>query len=92
MMKAGGTSNRESTRRAVFSPIRKLKGKTSKLRWQNQGAVVLKRHFSKVLVAYSNRQNAGVSIDKILCYPPAPVSIPLCTALHLKEDSEKQII
>ena len=32
-----------------------------------------------MLVAYSNKHEAGVDLEKVLCFPLAPVSIPLRT-------------
>lgn len=81
------TESTESSKTDFFSPIKrealktfknlavktklKSKGKTKELTFQ--------RDILGMLVAYSNKHKTGVDLEKVLCFPLAPVSIPLST-------------
>ena len=72
----------------VFSPIKRLPLKTfenlsRKASCKSEGkAIELKfqRDILGILVAYSNKQETGVDLAKVLSFPLAPISIPLSTA------------
>ena len=44
------------------------------------------RDILAILVAHSYQYNSGIDIDSVLCYPLAPVSVPLA---HLLDQFEK---
>jgi hypothetical protein len=70
-----------------FSPLKRHKFKS----WKDTSRKVVVKKDGKakelafqrdilgILVAYSHQHKAGVDIDAALCYPLAPVSIPLST-------------
>eukprot|EP00794_Sanderia_malayensis_P002237 gene2237-2552_t len=70
-----------------FSPIKKNKIKTFQdgavkktvKRGNKIKEVAFQRDVLGLLVANSNKKNAGIDLDAVLCYPLAPVSIPLST-------------
>ena len=70
-----------------FSPIRKVKLSTfrnsavkAKLKSETQTKeFTFQRDILGMLVAYSSKHEAVIDLEKVLCFPLAPVSIPLST-------------
>ena len=81
------TKSAESSKTDFFSPIKKEKLKTFKdvavkTKLKSKGKVkelTFQRDILGMLVAYSNKHELGVDLEKVLCFPLAPVSIPLST-------------
>ena len=78
----------ESPETGFFSPIKReplktFKNSTVKTKVKSQGKtkeLTFQRDILGVLVAYSNKHEAGVDLERALCFPLAPISIPLSTA------------
>ena len=68
----GGISSGVSTARSAKSKS-KSDGKTKELKFQ--------RDVLGMLVAYSNKHETGIDLERVLSYPLAPVSIPLSTLM-----------
>ena len=77
----------ESSKPKFFSPIKReplktFKNTTVKTKLQSQGKtkeLTFQRDILGMLVAYSNKHETGIDLEKALCFPLAPVSIPLST-------------
>ena len=77
----------ESPGADFFSPIKREKLETFKnlavkTKIKNKGRIkelTYQRDILGMLVVYSNKHESGVDLEKVLCFPLAPVSIPLCT-------------
>ena len=81
------TESAESPGTDFFSPIKREKFETFKnlavkTKIKNKGRIkelTYQRDILGMLVSYSNKHESGVDLEKVLCFPLAPVSIPLCT-------------
>ena len=78
----------ESSGTDFFSPIKREPFKTFKIlavkaNLKSQGKtkqVIFQRDILGILVAYANKHETGIDLERFLCFPLAPVSIPLSTA------------
>ena len=77
----------DPTTAAFFSPLKRKKYKSwkdsaKKIVIKKDGNVkelTFQRDILGILVAHSYQYNSGIDIDSVLCYPLAPVSVPLST-------------
>ena len=78
----------ESSETDFFSPIKReplktFKNLAVKTKLKSQGKtkeLTFQRDILGILVAYSNKHETGVDLERVLCCSLAPISIPLCTA------------
>ena len=64
-------------------PMKTLKDSTVKTTVKSKGKskeLAFQRDILGLLVAYSNRHEAGINLERVMSFPLAPVSIPLSTA------------
>ena len=77
----------DPTKATFFSPLKRNKYKSwkdsaKKIVIKKDGKVkelTFQRDILGILVAHSYQYNSGIDIDSVLCYPLAPVSVPLST-------------
>ena len=80
--------SKESSETDFFSPIKREPLKTFrnsavKTKLKSQGKtkeLTFQRDILGTLVAYSNKHETGVDLERVLCFPLAPISVPLSTA------------